>query len=59
MSPNARRWARIAIDYTGLLAFLITIAVTGDAILASWVVVAGSIAALAAGFLEFRAACAD
>lgn len=55
MSPktgvaNPGRWVRLFVDYAGLVAFLITIAVTGSAIAASWAVVAGSLAALAAGF---------
>lgn len=54
MSPKTARWVRLAVDYTGLAAFLITIAVTGSAIAASWAVVGGSLAALAAGFLFER-----
>jgi intracellular septation protein len=54
MSPNTARWIRMAVDYTGLAAFLVTIAITGSAIAASWAVVGGSLAALAAGFLFER-----
>lgn len=54
MSPKVGRWVRLFVDYTGLVAFLITIAITGSAIAASWAVVAGSLAALAAGFLLER-----
>jgi intracellular septation protein len=57
MSPKLGRWVRLFVDYAGLVAFLVTIAVTGSAIYASWAVVAGSLAALAAGFiLEKRVA---
>ncbi len=57
MSPAAGRWVRLFVDYTGLAAFLVTIAITGSAIAASWAVVAGSLAALAAGLaLERRVA---
>ena len=49
MSPKLGRWVRLFVDYAGLVAFLVTIAVTGDAIAASWAVVAGSLAALAVG----------
>jgi intracellular septation protein len=51
------RWVRLFVDYAGLVAFLVTIAITGSAIAASWAVVAGSLAALAVGFaLEKRLA---
>jgi intracellular septation protein len=50
MSPKAGRWVRLFVDYAGLVAFLATIAITGSAIAASWAVVGGSLAALAAGF---------
>ena len=50
MSPKTARWVRLFVDYAGLVAFLVTIAVTGSAIAASWAVVAGSLAALAVGF---------
>lgn len=50
MSPKAGRWVRLFVDYAGLVAFLVTIGITGSAIAASWAVVAGSLAALAAGF---------
>jgi intracellular septation protein len=57
MSPKLGRWVRLFVDYAGLVAFLVTIAVTGSAIAASWAVVAGSLAALAAGLiLEKRVA---
>ncbi|HSV01678.1 MAG TPA: septation protein IspZ [Phenylobacterium sp.] len=57
MSPKLGRWVRLFVDYAGLAAFLVTIAVTGSAIAASWAVVAGSLAALAAGLvLEKRLA---
>jgi intracellular septation protein len=57
MSPKLGRWVRLFVDYAGLAAFLLTIAVTGSAIAASWAVVAGSLAALAAGLiLEKRVA---
>jgi intracellular septation protein len=51
MSPSVARWVRLFVDYAGLVAFLATIAITGSAIAASWAVVAGSLAALAAGLL--------
>jgi len=51
MSPKVGRWVRLFVDYAGLVAFLAVIAITGDAIAASWAVVAGSLAALAAGLL--------
>lgn len=54
MNPKVGRWVRIAIDYAGLIAFLITIAITGSAVAASWAVVAGSLAALAAGLILER-----
>lgn len=50
MSPRAGRWVRLFVDYAGLVAFLVVIAITGNAITASWAVVAGSIAALLVGF---------
>lgn len=50
MSPKAGRWVRLFVDYAGLVAFLAVIAITGNAITASWAVVAGSIAALLVGF---------
>lgn len=57
MSPKLGRWVRLFVDYAGLAAFLVTIAITGSAIAASWAVVAGSLAALAAGLvLEKRLA---
>ena len=57
MSPKLGRWVRLFVDYAGLVAFLITIAVTGSAVAASWAVVAGSLAALAVGLtLEKRLA---
>ncbi|HEX3700078.1 MAG TPA: septation protein IspZ [Phenylobacterium sp.] len=54
MSPKLGRWVRLFVDYTGLAAFLITIAITGSAIAASWAVVGGSLAALAAGLVFER-----
>jgi intracellular septation protein len=51
MNDKARRWVRLFVDYAGLVAFLVTLMVTGSAIAASWAVVAGSLAALAMGFL--------
>jgi intracellular septation protein len=57
MSPKVGRWVRLFVDYIGLIAFLVTIAITGSAIAASWAVVGGSLAALAAGLiLEKRVA---
>ncbi|MDB5418718.1 MAG: intracellular septation protein [Phenylobacterium sp.] len=57
MTPKVARWVRLFVDYAGLVAFLVTIAITGSAIAASWAVVAGSLAALAVGFaLEKRLA---
>ena len=56
-AANPGRWVRLFVDYAGLVAFLITIAVTGSAIAASWAVVIGSLAALVAGLaLEKRLA---
>jgi intracellular septation protein len=54
MSPKLGRWVRLFVDYAGLVAFLVTIAVTGSAIAASWAVVGGSLAALAAGLILER-----
>lgn len=51
MSPKAGRWVRLFVDYAGLVAFLVVIAITGSAIAASWAVVGGSLAALAMGFI--------
>jgi intracellular septation protein len=51
LSPKAARWVRLFVDYTGLAAFLVTIAITGSAIAASWAVVVGSLAGLAAGLI--------
>lgn len=57
MSPKLGRWVRLFVDYAGLAAFLVTIAITGSAIAASWAVVAGSLAALTVGLvLEKRLA---
>ena len=54
LDPKVGRWVRLFVDYAGLIAFLIVIAITGSAITASWAVVAGSLAALAAGLLLER-----
>ena len=54
MKPKVGRWVRLFVDYAGLAAFLVVIAVTGDLIAASWAVVAGSLAALVAGFIFER-----
>jgi intracellular septation protein len=57
LNPKMARWVRLFVDYAGLVAFLVTVAITGSAIAASWAVVAGSLAALAVGFaLEKRLA---
>ena len=57
MTPRTGRWVRLFVDYAGLAAFLLTIGVTGNAIMASWAVVGGSLAALVAGLvLEKRLA---
>jgi intracellular septation protein len=57
MSPKAKIAVRAFVDYAGLAAFLVTIAITGSAIVASWAIVIGSLAALAVGFgLEKRLA---
>lgn len=45
------RWVRLFVDYAGLAAFLVTLMVTGSAIVASWAVVGGSIAALIVGYV--------
>jgi intracellular septation protein len=54
LSPKAARWVRLFVDYAGLAAFLVTIAITGSAITASWAVVAGSLAGLAVGLILER-----
>ena len=51
MTQQQRDWIRYFVDYAGLIAFLVTIAITGSAIAASWAVVAGSLAALLVGFV--------
>ncbi len=51
MSPQAQKWVKYFVDYAGLLAFLITLVVTKSAITASWAIVAGSLAALAVGYV--------
>lgn len=54
MSEKTRRYVKLFVDYAGLVAFLAAIWITGDAVKASWAVVAGSIAALAVGFVVER-----
>lgn len=51
MTEKTKRWVRLFVDYVGLAAFLVTLMVTGSAIMASWAVVAGSVAALIVGFV--------
>ena len=51
MNPQARKWVKYFVDYAGLLAFLITLVVSRSAITASWAIVAGSLAALAVGYV--------
>jgi intracellular septation protein len=51
MSPKAGRWVRLFVDYLGLVAFLVTTAITGNLIAAAVAVVAGSLAALVIGLV--------
>ena len=51
MNDKTKRWVRLFVDYAGLAAFLVTLMVTGSAIVASWAVVGGSIAALIVGYV--------
>ena len=57
MSPRARMWVRAFVDYGGLVAFLLTTLITGNAFIVSGVVIGASLLALAVGFgLERRLA---
>lgn len=51
MSPQAQKWVKYFVDYAGLVAFLAAYAITRSAITASWAIVAGSLAALAVGYV--------
>lgn len=51
MTDQTKRWLRLFVDYAGLAAFLLTLMITNNAVTASWAVVAGSLAALAVGFV--------
>lgn len=51
MNPRTAKYVRIFVDYAGLAAFLITLAVTRSAVTASWAVVGGSLAGLAVGLV--------
>jgi intracellular septation protein len=54
MTPEARAlpaWVRYAIDYGGLAAWLVTLAITRDAVTSSWVIVGASLIALAVGLV--------
>ncbi len=54
MTPKTKAWIRGFVDYAGLIAFLIALGVTRNAVTASWAVVAGSVAALMVGYVLER-----
>jgi intracellular septation protein len=57
VTERGKVWIRHFVDYAGLIAFLIVLAVTRSAVTATWGLVAGSAAAIAVGlFFEKRLA---
>jgi intracellular septation protein len=54
LSPKARSQVRAAVDYGGLVVFLIGYLITRDLVQATWWLVAGSAAALVLGFAVER-----
>ena len=57
MTEKHRKWVRGFVDYAGLVAFLATLAITRNAVTASWAIVIASILALVVGLvLEKRLA---
>jgi intracellular septation protein len=54
LSPKSRAWVRGAVDYGGLVAFLLTLAITRSAVTATWGLVVGAAAALLAGWIFER-----
>jgi intracellular septation protein len=54
LSPKVRTWVRAAVDYGGLVVFLIGFLVTRDVVQATWWLVAGSAAGLILGFAVER-----
>jgi len=51
MTDQQKKWVRYFVDYAGLVAFLVTLAVTRSAVTATWGLVAGAALALAAGLI--------
>ncbi len=54
LSPKVKTWVRAAVDYGGLVAFLIGFLVTRNVVLATWWLVGGSAIALILGFAAER-----
>jgi intracellular septation protein len=57
MTPQARAlpaWVRYTIDYGGLAAWVLTIAITKNGVTSSWVIVGASLLALAVGLVVER-----
>lgn len=54
MSPKTKAWIRGFVDYAGLIAFLVTLGITRSAVIASWAVVIGSLAALVVAYIFER-----
>jgi intracellular septation protein len=54
MNEQRRRWVRGFVDYAGLACFLIALIVTRNLVQATWGLVAGAVAAVAAGLIFER-----
>jgi len=54
MNDKSRRWVRAFVDYAGLAFFLIALIVTRNLVQATWGLVAGAAAAVAAGLIFER-----
>jgi intracellular septation protein len=54
MSDPTRRWVRAFVDYAGLGFFIVTLVVTHNLVQATWGLVAGATAAVAAGLIFER-----
>ncbi|MDB5467382.1 MAG: intracellular septation protein [Phenylobacterium sp.] len=54
MSEQTRRYVRYFVDYAGLAAFLVTLAITRSAVTATWGLVGGAAAAILAGLIFER-----
>src|SRR5581483_11964115 len=54
MTDNGRRWVRGFVDYAGLAFFIIALVATRNLVQATWGLVAGAVAAVAAGLVFER-----